>query len=254
MHLFVKEGCDKMSVFRIEKTKNYTVISNYHLRDKRLSLKAKGLLSYMLSLPEDWNYSLKGLCQVNKENETAIRSALKELEDNNYLERKKVRNNKGLFEYDYLIYEHPKKEPHIEYPYMENPCQENQIQINTNDINTNNKDKIDKSLCSITRELIKRKFIDINDIELYRYDSFFNELLEKYAYKKIIMVISYVINKLKNRSDIENKFGYFKIAVLNNLEKIQNKNIPEWFDKDLELNELSTDELEELNSILSEFS
>ena len=243
-----------MSVFRIKKTKNYTIMSNHHLRDKKLSLKAKGLLSYMLSLPEDWNYSLKGLCTMNKENETAIRSALKELEENNYLERNKVRNNKGLFEYDYIVYETPKKEPHIEYPYMDIPYKDNQAQINTNNINTNNKDKIDKTLCSITKNLIKRKFIDINDIELYRYDSFFNELLDKYTYKEIIIVTSYVINKLKNRIDIENKFGYLKTSVLHNLDKIKNKDVPKWFDKDLELKNISNNELNELNDILEKLT
>ena len=72
-------------VFKIEKNKNYTVMSNYHLRDKNLSLKAKGLLSFMLSLPEDWDYSINGLVSICKEEETAIKSALKELKINKYL-------------------------------------------------------------------------------------------------------------------------------------------------------------------------
>ena len=96
-----------MSVFKIEKTKDFTVMSNYHLRDKNLSYKAKGLLSFMLSLPEDWDYSLKGLCSISKENTDAIRSTLKELQQNHYLEIEKVRGDKGHFEYNYLIYEKP---------------------------------------------------------------------------------------------------------------------------------------------------
>ena len=68
-----------MSVFRINKTKNYTVMSNYHLQDRNLSYKAKGLLSYMLSLPSDWDYSIKGLVALSKENITSIKSGLKEL-------------------------------------------------------------------------------------------------------------------------------------------------------------------------------
>ena len=68
-----------MGVFRVEKNANYTVMSNYHLRDKSLSLKAKGLLSQMLSLPEDWDYTLSGLASINKEGKDAIRSAVKEL-------------------------------------------------------------------------------------------------------------------------------------------------------------------------------
>ena len=226
-------------------------MSNYHLRDKNLSLKAKGLLSYMLSLPEDWNYSLKGLCMLNKENETAIRSALKELENNNYLVRNKVRNKKGLFEYDYIVYETPDLSPHIDFLHMVNPYEEKQTQLNTKDINTNNKDKIDITLGNITKELVKRKFIDINDIELYRYDSFFNEILNKYSYKECIVVISYVLNKLKERNDINNKFGYFKTAVLNNLEKLKDNDVPEWFNENLEIEEMNEEEKEELENIFS---
>ena len=70
-----------MAVFKIEKNKNYTIMSNHHLRDKELSYKAKGLLSFMLSLPEDWNYSINGLVKVSKEGKKAIRAMLEELED-----------------------------------------------------------------------------------------------------------------------------------------------------------------------------
>ena len=94
-----------MAIFKIEKNKNFTVMSNHHLRNKELSLKAKGLLSFMLSLPEDWDYSLAGLCAICKENKTAIRSALKELQINKYLIIEKVRGEKGYFEYEYLIFE-----------------------------------------------------------------------------------------------------------------------------------------------------
>lgn len=78
-------------VFKIEKTKNYTIMSNYHLRDINLSLKAKGLLSFMLSLPEDWDYSLNGLVSVSKESKKAIRSILNELKENGYL----IKNKQG---------------------------------------------------------------------------------------------------------------------------------------------------------------
>ena len=88
-----------MSVFKIEKNNNYTVMSNYHLRDKNLSYKAKGLLSFMLSLPEDWDYSLAGLCSISKEGRDGIRSILKELQEYHYLEIEKVRGEKGYFEY-----------------------------------------------------------------------------------------------------------------------------------------------------------
>lgn len=97
-----------MSVFRVEKTKNYTTMSNHHLRDKNLSLKAKGLLSQMLSLPEDWDYTLKGLSVINKEKVDAIRSAVKELEQAGYLVRGRERDEKGqLGKTEYLIREVP---------------------------------------------------------------------------------------------------------------------------------------------------
>lgn len=80
-----------MAVFRVERTHNYTVMSNYHLRDKSLSLKAKGLLSQMLSLPEDWNYTLAGLARINAEGKDAIRAAVVELEKAGYVQSSAAR-------------------------------------------------------------------------------------------------------------------------------------------------------------------
>ena len=102
-----------MAVFRVNKNRNYTVMSNYHLRDKSLSLKAKGLLSQMLSLPEDWDYTIQGLCSINKEKEASINSTLNELKDNGYLKVTKKMPNEtksGRIEYVYDIYETPKQE------------------------------------------------------------------------------------------------------------------------------------------------
>ena len=99
-----------MSVFRISKTKNYTVMSNHHLRDKNLSLKAKGLLSLMLSLPEEWDYSIGGLCSICKENQTAVKTALKELKTFGYLKVTKLTPNQtesGRIEWVYDIFETP---------------------------------------------------------------------------------------------------------------------------------------------------
>jgi predicted transcriptional regulator len=143
-----------MSVFKIEKTKDYTVMSNYHLRDKNLSYKAKGLLSFMLSLPEDWDYSLAGLCSISKESRDGIKSILKELQENHYVEIENVRGDKGYFEYNYLIYEIPhfielennKNNPGMENPHLDSPNVEIPTQINTNKINTNKQiDKDDKT-------------------------------------------------------------------------------------------------------------
>ena len=92
-----------MAVIRVNKSKNYTVMSNYHFKDKNMSLKAKGLLSMMLSLPDNWNYSVEGLVAISKESKTVIQSTLKELEDLKYLKRTRVQNSKGQFEYIYDI-------------------------------------------------------------------------------------------------------------------------------------------------------
>ncbi len=141
-----------MAVFRVEKTKDYTVISNHHLRDINLSLKAKGLLSLMLSLPETWNYTLTGLAQICKEGVDSIRSGIKELEEQGYIERHRIRNEKGqLAEAEYIIRECPAApskadEPTLEVPVQgtpifeapasENPTLDRTTQLNIDESNT----------------------------------------------------------------------------------------------------------------------
>ena len=106
-----------MSVFRVEKNKGYTVMSNHHLRNHTLSLKAKGLLSQMLSLPDDWDYTLQGLAQINKESIDAIREAVRELERAGYIERSRERDERGCLRGTvYTIYEQPHTEPTPEEP------------------------------------------------------------------------------------------------------------------------------------------
>ena len=110
-----------MAVIRVEKTKNYTPMSNYHLRDKNLSLKAKGLLSLMLSLPDDWKFSVKGLAAICLEGEDSIRAALQELEKQHYVKRYRARNGRGCFgDSEYEIYEQPLSTGQL----LENPEQE----------------------------------------------------------------------------------------------------------------------------------
>jgi len=97
-----------MAVFRTEKTEDFTTMSNYHFKDRRLSIKAKGLLSMMLSFSDDWQYSLNGLAAISKEGLTAIRATVQELEDNGYLVRRRLRNKQGrLSNIEYDIYEEP---------------------------------------------------------------------------------------------------------------------------------------------------
>ena len=130
----VKGVDDEMAVFRVEKNRGYTVMSNHHLRNKDLSLKAKGLLSQMLSLPENWDYTLKGLSLINRESIDAIRTAVWELEKAGYITRQQNRDGKGkMADMVYTIYEQPqprpeateKEQPGLENPVLENPTSDN---------------------------------------------------------------------------------------------------------------------------------
>ena len=123
-----------MSVFRVEKNKGYTVMSNHHLRNHTLSLKAKGLLSQMLSLPEDWDYTLQGLAQINKESIDAIREAVRELERAGYIKRSRERDERGCLRGTvYTIYEQPHAGPTSEEPAQALPTLENPTQLITKD-------------------------------------------------------------------------------------------------------------------------
>lgn len=126
-----------MAVFRVEKNKGYTVMSNHHLRNKELSLKAKGLLSQMLSLPEDWDYTLAGLSHINRESIDAIRTAVWELEKAGYIRRSQSRDTSGkMAEMIYTIYEQPVLEnptsvkPVLENPTSDDPVSEDPTQLN----------------------------------------------------------------------------------------------------------------------------
>ena len=137
-----------MAVFRIEKTHDYTVMSNHHLRNTSLSLKAKGLLSLMLSLPDNWDYTTKGLAKICKDGIDSICSTVNELEQAGYIIRERRRNDKGqLKEVEYTILEQPKTDlpkqenpvlgnPILEKPEQACPKQENPAQLNTNKSNT----------------------------------------------------------------------------------------------------------------------
>ena len=151
-----------MSVFRVEKTKGYTVMSNHHLRNHALSLKAKGLLSQMLSLPDDLDYTLQGLAQINKESIDAIREAVRELERAGYIKRSRERDERGcLRETVYTIYKQPHAEPTpeepaqalptldnptLEKPMLEKPTLENPTQLNTESTKKRKRQSKDSSI------------------------------------------------------------------------------------------------------------
>lgn len=186
-----------MSVIRVEKTKNYTVMSNYHLKERNMSLKAKGLLSLMLALPDNWDYSIAGLIAICKENETAIKSTLKELQEFGYVSIEKIMPDKtesGRIEYVYNIFEKPKQEGKkqgvenlpLEIQHVENQVQLNTKEQNTNKVNTKEKKKNNtkKDFSNLVIETCLK-----NDIE----DDKSIELIEQFL----------IENKIKTKGAIE---------------------------------------------------
>ena len=181
-----------MAIFRVNKNKNYTVMSNYHLKDANMSFKAKGMLSMMLSLPDDWDYSIKGIASISKENEKAIKIILNELKELGYLRITKLKPNEtksGRIEYIYDIYEMSeyKKQEYqkqgVEFQEVEKQEVEKVGQINTNIQNTK-KQNTKKQNTDIKRE----------------YGEFKNVLLTDEEYKKV--------EELNALSQIENLSSY----------------------------------------------
>lgn len=157
------------TIFRVEKNQNFVVMSNHHLRNREMSLKAKGLLSLILSLPPEWNYSLSGLCAICKESQTAMRSALKELETHGYLVRKRQKNSLGHFEYEYIVYELPHTEnghtgiQHTQKEHTENRRQISKEELNINKLNIDkeNKDKEKERIDEILQNVGNADLIEL---------------------------------------------------------------------------------------------
>ena len=126
-----------MSVMRVHKNSNFTVMSNYHFKEKGMSLKAKGLLSLMLSLPDDWNYTVSGLVTLSKDGKDGVMAALVELEKMGYLTRERTTNSKGQFNgIEYNIYEQPQRDiPIAEKPILDKPNAEKAKLLNTKELN-----------------------------------------------------------------------------------------------------------------------
>lgn len=257
-----------MAVFKVEKTKNYTIMSNHHLQNKNLSLKAKGLLSYMLSLPEDWDYSLAGLVANCKESKTALTTALNELKKNKYVIIEKMYANQTKskrIEYVYNIFEEPHLEPGIHKQDTENQYLDFQdVEVNTQQ-NTNKQiikeqtDKDDKTKSSnnfasnhnyLTIDLINRGYLKKTDSQIYYYDKLFEKLLQEHELSDLLMILHYIIPRVLQRdfndeygNKIENKYGYLKSSILNNINRLKNNEIT-WDDELGWFKELD-DEIEE---------
>ena len=170
-----------MAVFRVEKTKDFTIMSNYHLRDKNLSLKAKGLLSQMLSLPEEWDYTLAGLAHINKESKDAIRSAVNELEQAGYITRRQTTTEGGRFGCnEYLIRERPVlPSPLPENPTTDStptaiPMSENPTQLNINSSKTE-KEKTELSSTDSLPISQKRNRTEVTAAEMRSYQEIISQ-------------------------------------------------------------------------------
>jgi DnaD/phage-associated family protein len=230
-----------VAIFKINKTKDYTTMSNYHFKDNRLSLKAKGLLSEMLSLPNNWDYSIAGLVAINKENETSIKSTLEELKQNGYLIVTKLNPNKtdsGRYEYIYDIYEIPRKnveKQEGDFLGVEFLGVENQGQLNTNNKTLKNKEEIIKE-----ENVFDYYQSNIGILSPKQYEKL-NNYLDKYSKEDIIKAIDISVdNNVKS-------FNYFNSVLVNGIyTNKKEKDIPKWMDTINESEEMSEEELNEL--------
>ena len=201
-----------MPVIRVNKTKDYTVMANYHFRDKNLSLKAKGLLSMMLSLPDGWGYSIEGLVKLSSDGRASVMAALNELEKFNYLKRSRSRDLSGkLGEAVYDIFEKPKSDfPTLEKPTLENRTLLNTNKLNTKVLNTNNK-KVSKAQSKPVENFdsIIQKSTESTELReaLVEFVKF-RKLIKKPMTNKALELIIAKLNKL-GQSDRE------RVAILN---------------------------------------
>ena len=194
-----------MSVIRVNKTKDYSVMSNYHLKDKKISLKAKGLLSMMLSLPDNWNYTIEGLAAINKEGTKSVRSALQELEEKGYLIRTQERKPNGEFSYIYDVYEIPNRYSREGYAVEGNA--DNGTQYNINNKNT---DK--KYICHGTYKRVK-----LTEDE-------YNRLIEEYD-KEFIDAFILKLDEYVESNNNKNKYSNFNLVLRKAIRE-------HWFDVD----------------------
>ena len=230
---------------QVHKNDGFTILSNGFIRDKNLSNRALGLLTFMLSLPPNWDYSIAGLTKVRKEGYEAIKNTIKELITLNYIRRDKIRLDNGRFKHIYHIYDEPvANELKMDYlpqgtlPGVVEPSEVNQREINKEEIINNNKDKkdnIDKPFIRhkpLINELVRLDYIKDDDEQLLFYDSFFSKLIANgNTYVDIYSAIHYIVPKVTSRNfidedgkEIKNKFGYLKTSIESNIGKLNSYN------------------------------
>ncbi len=212
-----------MSVFRVNKTKNYSVISNYHFKEKGMSLKAKGLLSLMLSLPDDWNYNISGLTKLSKDGKDSVMSALNELEKFGYLIRVRLVNEKGQFNgVEYNIFEEPQQD--IPVADMPNPANEKAEKGNADKPQLLNINKLNtisnKNIYNINN------YIPILDtIGDSRLRNLYVDFLENRARMNDVLTpkgLEYLIERVRELAglDVEKQKNLLRTAVINNWKNV----------------------------------
>lgn len=233
-----------MPILRKQKIREYTTVDNYFVNDKSCPVECKGFLLFMLSKPDDWNFNFKNFQKELNMGSKAVRTIINKLESLKYLKRERIRNEKGYYAWIYFVYEKPYDlsletniNPYTPKGYVdEGYIQEGNILLNTNI----NKDKDDKGITSsffvpeehnrLTIELIDKKYIDQEDLQLYYYDDFFEDLIKQgNSYRTLITIVNYVVTRVLDRKfideegyPIKNKFGYLKNAINSNIYKLNN--------------------------------
>ena len=253
-------------ILRKQKVREYTTVDNRIINDSSLSSRAKFMYVYMLSKPDDWKFNYKSFLKEIKEGKEYIQGMIRELKNAKLLTLEQKYDANGRFEWIYTLYEEPfdnglKNEnlPQQGLPVMVEPSMVEPVILQKN---INNKDKEDKQITSsffnpeehnrLTLELIEKGYINQEDLQLYYYDDFFEELINKgNSYRDLITVLNYVVTRVKQRDfideegyEIKNKLGYLKNSMNSNLNRF--KNMPDELYSDDEYDWLNDEEELEL--------
>lgn len=244
-----------MAKFKVHKDKNFTTIGNHCFKNKELSFKAKGLLSTMLSLPDNWDYSISGLVGLATDEKASVSKGLKELEQQRYLKRKPIRDKGRIVDWDYDIYEKPLTDfQEVEKQEVEFLEVENHPQLNTNILNTN------------ISKYIKEKYKEKNEVNKYgKYKRILltkeqlNKLYEDYNQEQTDNQIS-LLDEYVQSNNNKNKYTDFNLVLRKSIRenwfkgKHENKETePNWFNQEIKEDKLSEEEQHEIDEILSVF-
>lgn len=228
--------------FYIDREEGYFIAPSPLGRNMNLSLQAKGLMYVFFTLPPEWDYSFNGLVKICKEGKCAVRNTINELKEAGYIEISKSRNDKGQYQYKYIVHRKPvlEREKMGNYPTPDFRTTDYPASVNQHQLNNNNKidikDKYDKtgepdiSHHTLTKELFKLNFIKEDDSSSFYFDELFNDYINNgYSYRELLGAIHYIVPRVISRdfideegNEIKNKYGYFKNAIESNFNKLNN--------------------------------